>query len=220
MRAAGAANCGNSENTVMTMNAMTFPATGGSDFKRLEPGTYPAVCDMVVLMGLQPGSAAFPKPKLKVYIRWQVPEERTEDDRPMVVGSSFTASMNEKAELRKILKGWRGKDFTDEEAEAFDVAKLVGQTCMISVVEKVSGGKTYCNVASVSKLPKTTPAPKLEGEPLVYWNTRSTEDGFVFRKLPQWLQKKIEEQIEPQRETASAPAAPSGDPFPDDDIPF
>ena len=203
------------------MNAMTFPASGGGDFKRLEPGTYAAVCDMVVLMGYQPGSAAFPKPRLKVYIRWQVPEERTDDDRPMVVGATLTASMNEKAQLRQLLEGWRSKKFSDEDAEAFDVAKLIGQPCMVSVVEKDVGGKTYSNVASVSKLPKGLPAPALEGEALVYWNTRSTEDGFVFRKLPQWLQKKIEEQIEPTSQPANAPhPVTAGGDDPDDDIPF
>ena len=65
-RAAGPFNCGDSDRLVMMMSAMTFSAGGGGDFKRLEPGTHPAVCDMVVLMGYQPGSAQFPKPKLKV----------------------------------------------------------------------------------------------------------------------------------------------------------
>lgn len=198
---------------VMTMGAMTFSAGGGGDFKRLEPGTHPAVCDMVVLMGYQPGSAQYPKPKLKVYIRWQVPGERTDDDRPMVVGATLTASMNEKAQLRVLLEGWRGKKFSDEEAEAFDVAKLIGQPCMVSVVEKESGGKTYSNVASVSKLPKGLPAPALEGDALVYWNRNDAADQQVFRKLPEWLQKKIDAQIEPQREPARDEHA-----FVDDDL--
>lgn len=198
---------------VMTMGAMTFSAGGGGDFKRLEPGTHPAVCDMVVLMGYQPGSAQYPKPKLKVYIRWQVPGERTDDDRPMVVGATLTASMNEKAQLRVLLEGWRGKKFSDEEAEAFDVAKLIGQPCMVSVVEKESGGKTYSNVASVSKLPKGLPAPALEGDALVYWNRNDAADQQVFRKLPEWLQKKIDAQIEPQRAPARDEHA-----FVDDDL--
>lgn len=200
---------------------MTFPAGGGGDFKRLETGSHAAVCDMVVSMGIQPGSAAFPKPKPKVYIRWQVPGERTDDDRPMVIGATLTASMNEKAQLRKLLEGWRGEKFTDEAAEAFDVSKLIGKACMISVIESESGGKTYTNVQSVSKLPKGLPPPQLEGEPLVYWNTRSTEDGFVFRKLPQWLQQKIEGQIESQPSAVQAEHPTTGsDDFPGDDIPF
>ena len=204
---------------VMTMGAMTFSAGGGGDFKRLEPGTHPAVCDMVVLMGYQPGSAQYPKPKLKVYIRWQVPGERTDDDRPMVVGATLTASMNEKAQLRVLLEGWRGKKFSDEEAEAFDVAKLIGQPCMVSVVEKESGGKTYSNVASVSKLPKGLPAPALEGDALVYWNRNDAADQQVFRKLPEWLQKKIDAQIEPQRDPPRDEHAFAGDEF-GDQVPF
>jgi hypothetical protein len=218
VRAAGTANCGNSENTVMTMSAMTFSAGSGGDYKRLETGSHAAVCDQVILLGLQPGSAQYPKPKLKVYIRWQVPSERTEDDRPMVIGATLTASMNEKAQLRKLLEGWRGEKFTDEAAESFDVAKLIGKACMVSVVESESGGKTYSNVASVSKLPKGMPAPVLEGEPLVYWNTRSNEDGFVFRKLPEWLQKKIDSQLEPESAPRRDEHAFAGE-F-NDDVPF
>ena len=210
--AAGLSNCGDFDPMVMTMS-MTFSAGGGGDFKRLEAGAHVAVCDMVVLMGLQPGSAQYPKPKLKVYIRWQVAGERTDDDRPMVVGATLTASMNEKAQLRKLLEGWRGEKFTDEAAEAFDVAKLIGKPCMVSVVESESGGKTYSNVASVSKLPKGLPAPALEGEALVYWNRDDAADQAVFRKLPDWLQKKIASQLEPQREPARDEHA-----FVDDDL--
>lgn len=200
------------------MNSMTFPVSGsGGDSKKLEPGTYTAVCDRVILMGYQPGSAQYPKPKLKVYIRWQIPDERTDDNMPMVIGSTFTASMNEKAELRKILTGWRGANFSDDEAQSFDVSKLVGQPCMISVVSKSANGKTYTNVASVSRLSKSTKPPKVEGEPLVYWNTKSNEDAYVFKKLPEWLQKKIEDQIDVSTQS-------TGDdnraPPPDDDIPF
>lgn len=201
------------------MNAMTFPVGGGGDFKRLDPGTHAAVCDMVIRLGVQPGSAQYPKPRDKLYLRWQVPEERTEDGRAMVIGATLTGSMHEKAQLRKLLEGWRGLKLDDEAAGSFDFSKLIGKTCMISVVESESGGKTYSNVQSVSRLPKGLPPPALEGEPLVYRNTRSAEDDEVFKKLPDWIKKKIEGQLEPEKETARDEHAFGGD-MPNDDIPF
>lgn len=196
---------------------MTFPVGGSGDFKRIPTGAHVAVCDMVVVMGYQPGSAQYPNPKVKLYLRWQVPAERTDDDRPMVVGATLTASMNGKAQLRKLLEGWRGVAFTDEQAEVFDVSKLIGQPCMISVVESESGGKTYSNVQSVSRLPKGTPNPTIEGEALVYWNRDDAADRQVFGKLPEWLQKKISGQLDPpapvEREQEHAA-------FHDDAIPF
>lgn len=196
---------------------MTFGTGGGGDFKRIPPGSYFAVCDMIALLGMQPGSAAYPKPKLKLYLRWQVPTERTDDDRPMVVGAQLTASMHENASLRALLQGWRGQAFTDEQAAEFDVSKLLGQPCMISVVEDKRGDKTYTNVASVSRLPKGTEPPKPEGELLIYYNRNDKADQEVFKKLPEWLQKKIEDQLEAEPQgVQQAPSPELGE----DDIPF
>lgn len=198
---------------------MTAPVGGGGDFKRLETGSHAAVCDMVVRLGVHPGGGQFPAPKDKVYLRWQVPSERTDDDRPMVIGATLTYSMHEKAQLRKMLEGWRGEKFSDEAAATFDLSKLIGKPCMVSVVESESGGKTYSNVASVSKLPKGLPPPALEGEALVYFNANDAEDQAVFRKLPEWLQKKIDGQIEPQRDPPRDEHAFAGDEF-GDQVPF
>ena len=62
--------------------------------------------------------------------------------------------MNEKANLRKHLEGWRGKNFTDAEAEDFDLASVLGKPCMLIVSESENGGKTYSNIASVGPMPK------------------------------------------------------------------
>lgn len=91
--------------------------------------------------------------------------------------------------------------------------ELAGKPCMVSVVESESSGKTYSNVQSVSKLPKGLPPPALEGEALVYFNANDAEDQATFRKLPEWLQKKIDAQIEPQRAPARDEHA-----FVDDDL--
>src|SRR5690606_8381199 len=100
---------------VMKM-ALTLPVggNGGGDFKRAPAGSHVAVCNLVADCGLQPGFEG--KPQRKIYVRFEIPSERVEYEKdgkqvegPLTIGSFYTASMNEKATLRKHLEGWRGR---------------------------------------------------------------------------------------------------------------
>ena len=206
--------------------ALTLPvgSNGGGDFKRAPAGSHIAVCNLVADVGLQPGSQAYPAPKRKLYIRFEIPAERVEYEKdgkqvegPLTIGSFYTASMNEKATLRKHLEGWRGKAFTDDEAASFDVGKLLGQACMLSVIESESGGKTYSNISGIGKLPKGMEAPKAEN-PLLYFDGDSTQAEYD--ALPKWMREKIDNQLRQSKPAANESHAASGDTFNDDDIPF
>lgn len=179
---------------------------GGGDFKRAPAGSHIAVCNMVADVGLQPGSQQYPAPKRKLYLRFEIPGERVEYEKdgkqvegPLTIGSFYTASMNEKATLRKHLEGWRGKGFSDDEAASFDVSKLLGKACMLTVIETDSGGKTYSNITGIGRLPKGIPDPQAEND-LLYF---ADDDQSGFSKLPKWLQEKIEGQIRPSKPAAT-----------------
>lgn len=203
--------------------ALTLPVggNGGGDFKRAPAGSHVAVCNMVADCGLQPGFEG--KPQRKIYVRFEIPAERVEYEKdgktvegPLTIGSFYTASMNEKATLRKHLEGWRGKTFTDDEAAAFDVSKLLGQAAMLSVIEKDSGGKTYSNIAGMSRLPKGFPATAAEN-PLLYFDQDS--GAAEYEALPKWLREKIDGQLRPAKPEAHESHANSDAVF-DDGIPF
>lgn len=188
---------------------MTLPvgSSGNGDFKRAPAGSHIAVCNLVADCGIQPGSGAFPSPKRKIYIRFEIPEERVEYEKdgkvvegPLTIGSFYTASMNEKATLRKHLEGWRGKKFSDDEAAAFDVSTILGKACMLSVVESESGGKTYSNISGIGSLPKSVTVPKAENG-LLYYDDDSAPAQFD--ALPKWLREKIEGQIRPGKPAAN-----------------
>lgn len=208
--------------------ALTLPvgSNGGGDFKRAPAGSHIAVCNLVADCGLQPGSAQYPAPKRKIYVRFEIPAERVEYEKdgkqvegPLTIGSFYTASMNEKATLRKHLEGWRGKKFSDDEAAGFDVSALLGKACMLNVVESESGGKTYSNIAGIGSMPKGVSAPNAEN-PLLYFDSDS--GSAELDKLPKWLREKIEGQLRPSRPAANESHAGSSD-FHDDnlaDIPF
>jgi len=194
--------------------AMTYKATGGAEFEKVPAGTHIAVCNLVADVGLQPGSAAFPDPKRKLFLRFEVPSERTtytkdgeEKEGPMTIYANFTASMNKKANMRKALEGWRGKKFTDADAEAFDVSSILGKACMILVTHSESGGKVYANVDNIMALPKGTKAPKAEN-PLVLY---SNEQDAQYNDLPKFLRDKVDNQLftteEPTRPANSSGSA-------------
>lgn len=184
--------------------AMTFPVGGGGgDFKRVPSGTHIAICNMVADIGLQPGSQMYPDPKRQVVIRWEVPGERVEYEKdgeqvegPLTISRTLTASMNEKAALRKLLESWRGKKFSDQEAAQFDVASILGKACLLNVSEDEKGDKTYSNVSGVSPLMKGMQPPTAEN-PLLYF----AEDCFDnYEQLPKWVKEKIDNQIQPKTE--------------------
>lgn len=209
------------------MAIMATDTGGGGDFSPMPQGNHVAVCNMVVDLGKQRTVGQYgEKIQHKVFIRWETPDEQIEwTDRdgnqqtgPRVIGNTYTVSLHENANLRATLESWRGRQFTKEELEGFDITKLLGAPCMINVTHSDKNGKTYANVVSVTPLPKALKdnPPKTSIGLLLY-----DEDNVAnFDKLPEWLQKKVNEQI---KETGKADAAdPDGwrsDDL-DDDCPF
>lgn len=182
------------------------------DYKNVSTGTHPAVCDMLVDLGLQ--SSTFngeTRSKHKLYVRFQVPGERNDDGKPLSVGMTITASLHKKGNLRGMLESWRGRAFTEAELQKFDVSSVLGKPCMLNVLQEESGGKTYANIKAIMALPKGLPVPALEGKPVLY-----TGQPDVLATLPEWLQKKIAAQLKPQTK-AAAPAELAED---IDSIPF
>lgn len=186
------------------------------DFKSVPAGTHIAVCNLIADLGLQPPSDPHDEPKHQIFIRFEVLGERIEHSRdgqkyddPMMISRTYHASMHGKATLRKDLEGWRGKRFTDEEADRFDIETILGEACTLSVVEVTKGDKTYSNIAAISGLPLGVDVPPAEMPLLLY----DKDNPANFNQLPEWLQKKINEQIE-------EPVASDRTEITDDDIPF
>ncbi|HMJ91012.1 MAG TPA: hypothetical protein VK530_14415, partial [Candidatus Acidoferrum sp.] len=59
-----------------------------------------------------------------------------------------TPSLNEKANLRKFLRGWFGRDLTKQEMDDFDTEILIGKTAQIVVVHEHKDGETYANIVA------------------------------------------------------------------------
>lgn len=205
------------------------PTEGGS-FAPPPPGTHPAICYRFIDLGTQVTDfQGERKTARKVMISWEItdPDVRMDDGRPFIVSSRYTWSMHEKATLRKTLESWRGVPFQDGDfgPNGFNVKKLIGVGCFVSVIHQEKAGKTYANITGIVKLPKNMSAGELTSE-TVYFSLDDF-DRDTFNKLGEGLQKIIKDSPEYQslmRQSGTPaedyPSDYGGGGLPDDDIPF
>jgi hypothetical protein len=91
---------------------------------------------------------------------WQL-EDVDENGVPYEVAQKVTASLHEKAKLRKLLESWRGRAFTPDELKGFDLDTVIGASCQLqllhNVTKKDGKSKTYANIQAIMPLPKGSP---------------------------------------------------------------
>lgn len=198
--------------------------TGGGDFKKVPQGTHRAVCNKVIVLDDQMREYKGEKSIVdQVYIGFEVPDERitysvdgVEKEGPMVIGKLYTASLSEKANLRKDLEGWRNKSFTKEELKGFDIENVLGKPCQIIVTHREANGNTYANITGIAGWPKGMDALQPEGETIYY----DPDHPEVFEKLPKWLQEKVSGAVDRTQGTETEYLSGKNDDDFDDDIPF
>jgi len=205
---------------------ITATSQGGSSYEPVPEGNYIARCYSMIHIGtvldVYQGES---KLSNKVRITWELPTETKqfkdgEPERPYSIGKDFTLSLNEKATLRKFLESWRGKAFSEDEAQSFEVSKLIGAPCMLNVIHKTSKtGKTYAEIAGVAKMPKGIECPGQYNETFIFHY--EPFEQWRFDALPDWVKDKVKSSDEyvaamsPQH-TMAAPAAE----IEDGDLPF
>lgn len=186
--------------------SLTVNVNTAADFPKLAEGTYLAVCNLLVDLGMQVNEKFNTKSR-KVQIGWETPDETFEfGDKqvPYTVSKEYTASLNESATLRQDLAAWRGRDFTPEELAAFDLRNIVGTSCLINVIHKESKtkpGKTYVTISSIMALPKGMPKGKLSDKPVVFDLDVNTLDDVEL--LPNWLGDKVKKSETYQEKVAA-----------------
>jgi hypothetical protein len=170
---------------------LTVHETAGGNFEIAPAGTHPARCYSILDMGTQTSEyQGETKASRKVLLQWELlGDERMEDGRPFTVSKRYTASLHEKAQLRKDLAAWRGRDFTPDELAGFDLAKVLGAYCYINVIHNAKGDKTFANIASLMPLPKGVAKP--EGENPLRTFDLDKFDQEAFDQLGANMQAKI-----------------------------
>jgi hypothetical protein len=134
---------------------MVKGSSGSRDFTPAPAGTHLAVCCDVVDMGLI-YSEQYGKTQHKIRVCWNI-NERMDDGRLFMVSKRYTASLHEKARLRQDLEAWRGSAFSSKELDGFDLEKLIGVPCYVSILHRPASNdptKIFANVMAVMKAPK------------------------------------------------------------------
>lgn len=141
---------------------MKWTGDNSKEFEQPPVGTTVARCVKVIDLGTQAGEyQGLPTHKRQVIIGWELPTELMSEGeakgKPFVVSRFYTASLNEKANLRKDLENWRGRPFTAEELGGFDSKNILGKTCMVSLMENDKG---KVRVTGVIAMPKGMQVPE------------------------------------------------------------
>ncbi len=138
---------------------LSVSASGGS-FPITPEGVYTARCFKIIDLGTQwvewQGNK---KEQHKVMVSWELldDEAKMDDGKPFAATTRYTASLDERSRLRADLEAWRGKKFTAEELEAFDLKTVLGAYCTIQIVHSEDG--KYANINSIMAFKGDKPKP-------------------------------------------------------------
>lgn len=173
---------------------------GGIEFPKLDDGVYTAISSMLIDLGIQ-NNEKFDKKQRKFIIVWNIVGEFIEinDDKlPRVISKEYTMTLAEKSTLRRDLQAWRGKVFTTEELDGFNLTNILNVPCQIQIINEEKNGKTYTNIASIMAMPKGMTVDKLPKT--ITFDTYDASTWNTFGEIPKWIQEKVRK-CENQAET-------------------
>ena len=173
--------------------SMIAKSEGNSNIKRLEDGVYTAVSSMLVDMGIQK-SEKYGKSARKFIIVWNIENEFVEvngEKLPRVMSKEYTMSLGEKSNLRKDLQAWRGKQFTPEELEGFNLLNILNKGCQLQILNTENNGKTYTNIVSIMALPKGLTVNALDKT--IVFDTYDETTWNNYTQIPNWMQERIKQ---------------------------
>jgi hypothetical protein len=89
---------------------------------------------------------------------FEVDADKDDGSRYCAWSRNFTPTLNEKANFRKFLRSWFGRDLTQNELSEFDTETLIGKPAHLVVVHEHKDGETYANIVACT--------PEKSAEPL------------------------------------------------------
>lgn len=168
----------------------------GTSFPKLEPGVYPAVCYGVVDIG-EHYDKKFDKTARKVVLLWELPTEKVEidgEDVSRVISKTYNMSLNEKATLRQTLKSWRGRDFTTDELQGFNLLNILGASCLLNLTNNESTeGKVYTNIDAVTPISKGMQKPAQTLSSFSF--DLDTDPLERLEQMPKWIAERVKASI-------------------------
>lgn len=185
-----------------------------ANFEPVPTGVYPARCYQVLDLGTQTrqwNGEIKPRHELRLAFELLKGDVKRDDGKPHTINKTFTLSLGENSALRPFLENWRGKPFTAEELDGFDIVNLVGAYCTINVMHEKKDDKTYANIGSIMPLVGDKPAA-------INPNVVFTLDPFE-QEVFDTLHEKTQETIKASHEYQELFGDKKSDSFNTDDLP-
>jgi hypothetical protein len=124
---------------------MSIVASGKTS--KLPPaGWYQAVCVDVIDQGAVGLSFNYWEHRVGVVFEL---DKLAADGRPFTVSKSYNLTLDETSDLRRHLCAWRGRQFSLEELEGFDLEQMIGVPCNVRITHVGRGMSARANVDDV-----------------------------------------------------------------------
>ena len=156
-----------------------------SNYEPISEGPHVAVCDKVIDLGEQVGSAEYgSKISHQTYIGWTV----TDDGDPKTIHKIYNISTDKKSSLRKDMEAWLGKTYN--EGDDFDSDEILGKGCQLNIVHATTDdGKIVARIKGVMGLPKGMKVDK--PAELFDFDLNENTWAALDSRIPEWVQKII-----------------------------
>lgn len=192
---------------------------GGGTFEQAPVGAHLARCIRLIDIGTHHGEyEGVPNVRRQVIVGWELCDELMTTGefagKPFTVSEFYTLSLGEKANLRKTLTSWRGKEFTEDELRGFDLKTVLGAPCMLQVGRNK---KDKAKVQAVMSKPKSATVPA-QVNPSVYFSLDEFDQD-AYDALSDGIKGLIQKSDEWAARNGT-PSTPRAAAMQDDDIPF
>ena len=176
--------------------SMIAKDNGGISIPPLANGVYIAICSGLIDLGIQV-SEQFGTKSRKMIVQWTILGETVDvngEQLPRIMHKQYGFSLGSKSNLRKDLEAWRGRAFTEEELNGFDLKNILNVPCQMQIITKERAGKTDVNnISGIMSLPKGNNVDKLNDADLVYFDIEDVSTYKQFERIPKWVQEVIKQ---------------------------
>ena len=175
--------------------SMMVRSEGNSEIKQLEPGVYTGIATAIIDLGIQE-NMMYGKQQRKAIIVWNIVGETVkvnDEELPRVISKEYTMSLGEKSTLRKDLEAWRGRPFTTEELQGFDLKNILNVPCQLQINQQEKNGKTYVNIAAIMAIPKGMSVAPVDSTYVFDTYDLSTWENYD--KIANWIKEKIKKAL-------------------------
>lgn len=201
---------------------MKAPKNEHTDFEKHPEGWVVGVCSRVIDLGTHwhEGKQKYMR---KIMLAFESEKTLTSGEfngEPFLLFANFNYSMYKNAKLCEFIENWRGKRFeTQDQADAFDLAKLLGQPAFMNIVHNGQ----YVNINTIGPLPDDKTAPAIKGKHILI--DQDDLDPKEVEKLTDKMKQRVLAAQEQQQQNkndvddTAIQSQPQSSDF-DDDIPF